>query len=150
MGLPPRRARTLWARTSQPCRSPARPAVLLYSSAARSSAATSSSCHPVARALLGAAEEVSGVVGEHPPLLAGELERHVHLRAITLDLAVLHLDVEFLDLRDTQIAERLGRAVHGRCRGLLPRVCARAHQLDDLVDALRHLGLLAWAGSFPP
>src|SRR5262249_48071424 len=42
------------------------------------------------------------------------------------------------DLRDAKVAQRLRRLRHRRRGGLLPRLRARPHQLDDLVDALCH------------
>src|SRR5262249_22128440 len=66
------------------------------------------------------------------------LEAQLNLGAIGADLAVLELEVELGDLRDPQIAQRLRRFRDRSRGGLLPRLGAGPHQLDDLVDALGH------------
>src|SRR5437764_383253 len=74
-------------------------------------------------------------------LLALILEGHRDLRAVTFDLPVLERYGELLHLGHAKIADRLGRALDRRGRGLLPRLGARAHQLDDFVHAFRHWSL---------
>src|SRR3954451_2698962 len=71
-----------------------------------------------------------------------ELERHFQLGAEQLDLAVLELHVLRRDLGDAQVAERLRRALDGGARRLLPRLAARADELDDFVDAVGGHALL--------
>src|ERR1700742_4507306 len=68
-----------------------------------------------------------------------ELEGHVELGAIGLDLALgVELHVELDDFRDAEIAQRLRGALDRDGRGLLPGSLAGADQFDDLVDAVRH------------
>src|SRR5215207_483016 len=69
-------------------------------------------------------------------------ERHLQLGAEQLDLTVLELHVLRRDLGDTQVAERLRRTLDGGPRRLLPRLAARADELDDLVDAVGGHALL--------
>src|SRR4051794_26716072 len=71
-----------------------------------------------------------------------ELERHLQLGPEQLDLAVLELHVLRRDLGDAQVAERLRRALDGGPRRLLPRLAARADELDDFVDAVGGHALL--------
>src|SRR4051812_44990087 len=71
-----------------------------------------------------------------------ELERHLQLGPEQLDLAVLELHVLRRDLGDAQVAERLRRALDGGPRRLLPRLAARADELDDFVDAIGGHALL--------
>src|SRR5205807_765974 len=78
-------------------------------------------------------------------LAALELEGHLDLGAVRLDLAVLHLHVLLHHLGDAQIPEALRGLTHGRGCGLLPGFRAGPDQLDDLVDALGHCLL-----TFPP
>ena len=48
------------------------------------------------------------------------LERHFHLRPISLDLAVLELHIQLGYLSDPQVALRFARAFDGRRGCLLP------------------------------
>src|SRR5262245_55392522 len=80
-----------------------------------------------------------GPKGSAPGLV---LERHLHLRPVGADLAVLDLEIEIRHLGDAQIAQALRGRRDRRRRSLLPRLGARADQLDDLVDALAHRFLL--------
>src|SRR6476660_4055117 len=73
--------------------------------------------------------------------LVFELERDVHLGAVRLDLALgVELQIELDDLSDTEVAQGFSGAADRRGCGLLPGFLAGANQLDDLVDALRHVG----------
>src|SRR5262245_59371571 len=73
-------------------------------------------------------------------LLAFVLEGDLDLGPVRDRLAVFDLQVELLDLRDAEIAERApGAQDRGGCR-LLPRLRAGADQLDDFVHALGHGG----------
>src|SRR5215216_4685199 len=69
-------------------------------------------------------------------------ERHLELGSEQLDLAVFELHVLRRDLGDAQVAERLRRALDGGPRRLLPRLAARADELDDFVDAVGGHALL--------
>src|SRR5690349_4378748 len=74
------------------------------------------------------------------------LEGNLDLRPIALDLAVFQLHVELGDLCHAEVAQRLRRSFD-RCRSsFLPGLCAGPDQLDDLVDALCHVGLLLIPG----
>src|SRR6187399_1048005 len=69
-----------------------------------------------------------------------ELERDVHLGAVRLDLALgVELQIELDDLGDTEVAQGFSGAADRRGRGLFPGFLAGADQLDDLIDALRHV-----------
>src|SRR6476469_4915353 len=66
------------------------------------------------------------------------LEGELDLRAVRADLTVFDLEVQLRHLRDAQVPERRRRPGDRGGRRLLPRFGAGPHQLDDLVDALRH------------
>src|SRR6478752_10759114 len=79
------------------------------------------------------------LASEYPSIL--ELERDVQLGAVGLDLALgVKLQIELDDLGDTEVAQGFSGAADRRGCGLLPGFLAGADQLDDLVDALRHVG----------
>src|SRR5262249_26792361 len=81
-------------------------------------------------------------------LLGLVFERDLDLGAVLDGLAVLDLDVELVDLRDAQITKGARCALDRGGRRLLPRLRTRADQLDDLVHAFSHGGLLSrprWA-----
>src|SRR5207245_6640421 len=67
------------------------------------------------------------------------LERQRQLGAIALDLAVLELHVERGDFRHAEVAQGLGGPLDRCRRRFLPRLGARSDQLDDLIDAVRHV-----------
>src|SRR5881398_3150368 len=100
----------------------------------------------LARAALRRAAQRPGPAERAGYLLSAlELEGHLDLGAVRLDLAVLHLHVLLHHLGDAQIPEALRGLTHGRGCGLLPGFRAGPDQLDDLVDALGHCLL-----TFPP
>src|SRR5262249_49622306 len=72
-------------------------------------------------------------------VLAVELEAHLELRAID-ELPAVDLDVELLDLRDAQVAQRFGRGLAGVLRRIGPGLGAGADDLDQLVDGVALLG----------
>src|SRR5437899_8174595 len=73
-----------------------------------------------------------------------DLERDVELCTVAFDLAALECDVERRDLGHPEVAHGFRcLAQRGRRRGF-PRLGARSHELDDLVDTIRHWPCLGW------
>src|SRR5271166_4520416 len=65
-------------------------------------------------------------------------EGHGHPRAERLHFTVLELQIQAPHLGYAQVAQCLARLVHSRHRRLFPRLFARPHEFDDLVDAFAH------------
>src|SRR5690349_18791790 len=63
------------------------------------------------------------------------LERKREAGAELHDLAVLDLDVQFLDLGDAQVAQRTGRRLYRVPRGVFPGVAARADHFGNAIDS---------------
>src|SRR6478672_3025612 len=71
-----------------------------------------------------------------------EFERQIDLRAIRFDLSLrVQLHIEFDDFCDANIAERFGGLFDRVGGGLFPGFFAGADQLNNIVDALRHVVL---------
>jgi hypothetical protein len=64
------------------------------------------------------------------------LERELHPDAVGDHLPALALHVHLRDLGDPQVAERLGGGADGALGRVLPRVLARADDVDHPIDAL--------------
>src|ERR1017187_10220372 len=75
-----------------------------------------------------------------------QLEGHLDLGSVGLDLAVLDLEIEFDHFGNAKVTKRPRRLLYGCACSLLPGFLTSADEFNDLVNAFSHACLPSRVG----